>query len=154
MSNADIAASGQQYIMNTYGRFPLSFVRGEGTRLWDADGKAYLDFVGGIAVCILGHCHPQLVTALKKQAETLWHVSNLYWIQPQINAAAKLVEGSGLDKVFFCNSGAEAVEAAIKLRRKYFYRQGQPQRGYRNRPGKVPGRLCPLGGGFSLCRVQ
>ena len=65
MSNADIAASGQQYIMNTYGRFPLSFVRGEGTRLWDADGKAYLDFVGGIAVCILGHCHPQLVTALK-----------------------------------------------------------------------------------------
>lgn len=130
MSNADIAASGQQYIMNTYGRFPLSFVRGEGTRLWDADGKAYLDFVGGIAVCILGHCHPQLVTALKKQAETLWHVSNLYWIQPQINAAAKLVEGSGLDKVFFCNSGAEAVEAAIKLSRKYFYRQGQPQRNH------------------------
>lgn len=130
MSNVDIAAQGQQYIMNTYGRYSLSFVRGQGGLLWDADGKAYLDFVGGIAVCILGHCHPELVAVIKKQAETLWHISNLYWIEPQVKAAAKLVEGSGLDKVFFCNSGAEAVEAAIKLSRKYFYRQGQPRRNH------------------------
>ncbi len=130
MSNLDIAAAGQQYIMNTYGRYPLSFVRGQGSLLWDADGKAYLDFVGGIAVCILGHCHPQLVKTLHQQAETLWHISNLYWIEPQVKAAARLVQGSGLDKVFFCNSGAEANEAAIKLARKYFYRQGQPDRNH------------------------
>lgn len=130
MSNVDIAAQGQQYIMNTYGRYPLSFVRGQGSLLWDADGQAYLDFVGGIAVCILGHCHPELVKALQKQAETLWHISNLYWIEPQVRAGAKLVQGSGLDKVFFCNSGAEANEAAIKLARKYFYRQGHPERNH------------------------
>jgi predicted acetylornithine/succinylornithine family transaminase len=116
--------------MNTYGRYPLSFVRGQGSLLWDADGKAYLDFVGGIAVCILGHCHPDLVKVLQQQAETLWHISNLYWIEPQVKAAARLVKGSGLDKVFFCNSGAEANEAAIKLTRKYFYRQGQSERNH------------------------
>ncbi len=130
MSNSEIAAQGQRYIMNTYGRYPLSFVRGQGSLLWDADGKAYLDFVGGIAVCILGHCHPDLVKVLQQQAETLWHISNLYWIEPQVKAAARLVKGSGLDKVFFCNSGAEANEAAIKLARKYFYRQGQSERNH------------------------
>jgi acetylornithine/N-succinyldiaminopimelate aminotransferase len=130
MSNLDIAARGQQYIMNTYGRYPLSFVKGQGSLLWDADGKSYLDFVGGIAVCVLGHCHPELVAVLKKQAETLWHISNLYWIEPQVKAAAKLVAASGMDKVFFCNSGAEANEAALKLSRKYFYRQGQAQRNH------------------------
>lgn len=130
MNNSEIAAQGQRYIMNTYGRYPLSFVRGQGSLLWDADGKAYLDFVGGIAVCILGHCHPDLVKVLQQQAETLWHISNLYWIEPQVKAAARLVKGSGLDKVFFCNSGAEANEAAIKLTRKYFYRQGQSERNH------------------------
>lgn len=130
MSNLDVAARGQQYIMNTYGRYPLSFVKGQGSLLWDADGKSYLDFVGGIAVCVLGHCRPELVAVLKKQAETLWHISNLYWIEPQVKAAAKLVAASGMDKVFFCNSGAEANEAALKLSRKYFYRQGRAQRNH------------------------
>lgn len=130
MSNLDIAAIGQQYIMNTYGRYPLSFVKGQGSRLWDADGKSYLDFVGGIAVCVLGHCHPELVQALKRQAETLWHISNLYWIEPQVKTAARLAAVSGMDKVFFCNSGAEANEAALKLSRKYFYRLGQKQRNH------------------------
>lgn len=125
MTNEDIMLQGQKYVMNTYGRYPLAPVKGQGTLLWDADGKTYLDFVGGIAVCLLGHCHPQLINALADQANRLWHVSNLYWIEPQVQAAQKLIEGSGLDKAFFCNSGAEANEAAIKLSRKYFYRQGQ-----------------------------
>lgn len=128
MGNSDIAASGQKVIMNTYGRFPVALVKGKGSWVWDADGKQYLDFVGGIAVCILGHCNDEITAVLHEQAEKLWHVSNLYWIEPQIQAAQRLAEASGLDKVFFCNSGAEANEAAIKLARKYFYRQGQPQK--------------------------
>ncbi len=129
MTNNDIAQKGQQYVMNTYGRFPIAPVRGKGSYLWDADGKQYLDFVGGIAVCILGHCNDELIKALEVQSQQLWHVSNLYWIQPQVEAAEKLVRESGLDKVFFCNSGAEANEAAIKLARKYFYRK---QEAFRN----------------------
>lgn len=128
MSNSEIAAKGQKYVMNTYGRYPIAPVKGKGSYLWDADGKEYLDFVGGIAVCILGHSHPELNQALMEQSQQLWHVSNLYWIEPQVDAAEKLVAESGLDKVFFCNSGAEANEAAIKLARKYFYRRSQPRR--------------------------
>lgn len=109
--------------MNTYGRFPIALVKGKGSYVWDADGKQYLDFVGGIAVCALGHCHDELQKVIREQAEQLWHVSNLYWIEPQVKLAEKLIENSGLDKAFFCNSGAEANEAAIKLARKYFYRQ-------------------------------
>jgi len=124
MSNQDIMARGQQYVMNTYGRFAIAPVKGQGTYLWDADGKQYLDFVGGIAVCALGHSPQILVEALERQAHELWHTSNLYWIKPQVDLAEKLVKTSGLDKVFFCNSGAEANEAAIKLARKYFYRRG------------------------------
>ncbi|NLW91376.1 MAG: aspartate aminotransferase family protein [Syntrophomonadaceae bacterium] len=124
MNNQDIMAKGQQYVMNTYGRFPIAPVKGQGTYLWDADGKQYLDFVGGIAVCALGHSPQILVEALNRQAHELWHTSNLYWIQPQVELAEKLVKTSGLDKVFFCNSGAEANEAAIKLARKHFYRRG------------------------------
>lgn len=124
MSNQDIMAKGQQYVMNTYGRFPIAPVKGQGSFLWDADGKQYLDFVGGIAVCALGHSPQILVEALNRQAHELWHTSNLYWIQPQVELAEKLVKTSGLDKVFFCNSGAEANEAAIKLARKHFYRRG------------------------------
>ncbi len=129
MTNNDIAQKGQQYVMNTYGRFPIAPVRGKGSYLWDADGKQYLDFVGGIAVCILGHCNDELIKALEVQSQQLWHVSNFYWIQPQVEAAEKLVRESGLDKAFFCNSGAEANEAAIKLARKYFYRK---QEAFRN----------------------
>ncbi|MGI5912375.1 MAG: aspartate aminotransferase family protein [Syntrophomonadaceae bacterium] len=123
MTNYEIAVKGEEYVMNTYGRFPIAPVKGKGSYLWDANGKQYLDFVGGIAVCILGHCHEQLITALQEQSQQLWHVSNLYWIKPQVDLAEKLVKVSGLGKAFFCNSGAEANEAAIKLARKYFYRQ-------------------------------
>jgi len=128
MSNQTIMEQGQQFVMNTYSRFPIALVRGAGSRAWDADGQEYLDFLGGIAVCVLGHCDAGLQAALNKQAAQLWHVSNLYWIQPQVELAEKLVKLSGLGKAFFCNSGAEANEAALKLARKYHYRLGQPQR--------------------------
>jgi predicted acetylornithine/succinylornithine family transaminase len=122
MTNNDIVKKGQEYVMNTYGRFPIALVKGKGSYVWDADGKQYLDFVAGIAVCLLGHSSDDLNKVITKQAQELWHVSNLYWIKPQVELAEKLVEESGLDKAFFCNSGAEANEAAIKLARKYFYR--------------------------------
>ncbi len=112
----------------TYARYPLVLTRGSGCTLWDDQGRAYTDFVAGIAVCSLGHAHPRVVAALKRQADTLWHVSNLYYTLPQMILAQKLVDISFADRVFFCNSGAEANEAAIKLARKYFQDRGQPQR--------------------------
>lgn len=108
-----------RYIMSTYKRHPLVLTRGLGVHVWDSEGRCYLDLVGGIAVCALGHAHPKVVTAIKEQVENLSHVSNLYHIAPQILLARLLVENSPLDKAFFCNSGAEANEAAIKLARKY-----------------------------------
>ena len=108
-----------RYIMSTYKRHPLVLTRGLGVHVWDSEGRCYLDLVGGIAVCALGHAHPKVVTASKEQVENLSHVSNLYHIAPQILLARFLVENSPLDKAFFCNSGAEANEAAIKLARKY-----------------------------------
>lgn len=128
MTNNDIISKGQQYVMNTYGRFPIALVKGKGSYVWDASGMQYLDFVGGIAVCILGHCNDEIAQVLAKQSQTLWHVSNLYWIEPQVQLAEKLVTQTDLGKAFFCNSGAEANEAAIKLARKYFYRQKEGQR--------------------------
>ncbi|PRR72480.1 acetylornithine transaminase [Neomoorella humiferrea] len=119
MDNAAIVALGEKYVMRTYGRYPVALVRGEGTRVWDADGREYLDFVGGLAVNSLGHCHPRVVAAIREQAGKLLHCSNLYWIEPQVELARLLVENSALDKVFFCNSGAEANEGAIKLARKF-----------------------------------
>ena len=107
-----------RYIMSTYKRHPLVLTRGLGVHVWDSEGRCYLDLVGGIAVCALGHSHPRVVEALKRQLELLTHVSNLYHIENQIHLAQLLVENSCLDKVFFCNSGAEANEAAIKLARK------------------------------------
>lgn len=107
------------YVMTTYGRFPLALERGQGCRVWDIDGKSYLDFVAGIATCTLGHAHPALVTAVTQQIQTLHHVSNLYYIPQQGQLAQWLVEHSCADRVFFCNSGAEANEGAIKLARKY-----------------------------------
>ncbi|PKM76931.1 MAG: aspartate aminotransferase family protein [Firmicutes bacterium HGW-Firmicutes-15] len=123
MTNKEIINKGQEYVMNTYGRFPIALVKGKGSYVWDADGKEYLDFLGGIAVCVLGHSDEGLQAVLREQAADLWHVSNLYWIKPQVEVAEKLVKISGLGKAFFCNSGAEANEAAIKLTRKYFYRK-------------------------------
>jgi predicted acetylornithine/succinylornithine family transaminase len=105
--------------MSTYKRHPLVLTRGLGVHVWDSEGRCYLDLVGGIAVCALGHAHPKVVTAIKEQVENLSHVSNLYHIVPQILLARLLVENSPFDKAFFCNSGAEANEAAIKLARKY-----------------------------------
>ncbi len=128
MTNKDYMEKGQTYVMNTYGRFPLALVKGQGTYVWDANNKQYLDFVSGIAVCSLGHCNDELVAVIKEQANNLWHVSNLYWNQPQVDLAEKLVTASGLGQTFFCNSGAEANEAAIKLVRKYFYRKNQAGR--------------------------
>ncbi|MEL4896902.1 aspartate aminotransferase family protein [Crocosphaera sp. Alani8] len=107
------------YVMHTYGRFPIAIDRGEGCRLWDTDGKEYLDFVAGIATCTLGHGHPALVESVSQQIRSLHHVSNLYYIPQQGELAQWMIEHSCADKVFFCNSGAEANEAAIKLIRKY-----------------------------------
>jgi len=107
-----------RYIMRTYGRYPIVPVRGEGCRLWDADGKEYLDFLGGVAVNNLGHCHPKVVAALQKQAAELIHCSNYYQIPQQIELAELLCRHSFADKAFFCNSGAETNEGAIRLARK------------------------------------
>ncbi len=115
----DLMAQAARYLANTYARFPVILVKGSGVRVWDAEGKMYLDFAAGIAVNVLGHCHPKVVEAIRVQAETLLHVSNLYHIEPQIRLARTLSDQSFGGKVFFCNSGAEANEAAIKLVRRY-----------------------------------
>ena len=118
MTGAEVMALDEKYVMHTYGRLPVVLVRGEGCFAYDIDGKEYLDLVAGIAVNGLGHCHPKVVAAICKQAGTLMHTSNLYHtlLQPQL--AKMLVEMSGMTKAFFCNSGAEANEAAMKLARK------------------------------------
>lgn len=119
METKKLLEESSHYLMNTYARVPIVLRKGRGMKLWDAEGKEYLDFVSGIAVNILGHCHPKVVLAIQKQAQRLLHVSNLYHNEPQIRLARLLVQHSFADKVFFCNSGAEANEAAIKLARKY-----------------------------------
>jgi predicted acetylornithine/succinylornithine family transaminase len=119
MITNDILSDSHHYIMNTYSRQPLVLVKGRGTKVFDSDGREYLDFVTGVAVCNLGHCHPRVVVALQKQAQRLMHVSNHFHNEPQINLAKLLVTHSFADKAFFCNSGTEAVEAAIKLARRY-----------------------------------
>jgi acetylornithine/N-succinyldiaminopimelate aminotransferase len=108
-----------RYHTPNYGRTPIVLVRGDGTRVWDSDGREYLDFTTGIAVTALGHCHPVVTGAIREAAATLMHVSNIFHTAPQIHLAKLLVEHSFADRVFFCNSGAEANEAAIKLARKY-----------------------------------
>ncbi|MEB3338269.1 MAG: aspartate aminotransferase family protein [Leptolyngbyaceae bacterium] len=118
-SNLFEPADFDQYVMTTYGRFPLALERGSGCRVWDTQGREYLDFVAGIATCTLGHAHPELIEAVTQQIQTLHHVSNLYYIPVQGELAKWLTEHSCADRVFFCNSGAEANEGAIKLARKY-----------------------------------
>jgi acetylornithine/N-succinyldiaminopimelate aminotransferase len=118
----------RQYLMDTYTRQPLVIHKGRGTRVYDPNGKEYLDFVGGVAVNNLGHCHPSVTVAFQKQAQRLVHVSNLYYTEPQVKLARLLVEHSFADKVFFCNSGTEAIEAAIKLIRKYSHDKHGPER--------------------------
>lgn len=113
----------RQYLANTYTRFPIVVTKGEGCWLWDLDGRRYLDFLSGIAVCSLGHVNPNVRDGVIAQAKKLFHVSNLFYTEPQIKAAEILVEHSFGDKVFFCNSGAEANEAAIKLARRYSWKK-------------------------------
>jgi len=115
----DVKTVCKNNICSTYARLPVLFVRGEGCRLWDETGKEYLDFLAGIAVCNLGHSHPEITQVLCEQAGKLVHVSNLFFTEPQARLAAELIRLSFADKVFFANSGAEANEAAIKLARKY-----------------------------------
>ena len=115
---ADFDAS----VMTTYGRFPIALERGKGCLVWDSEGREYLDFVAGIATCTLGHAHPALVETLTRQIQTLHHVSNLYYIPVQGELAKWIVDHSCAERVFFCNSGAEANEAAIKLARKYAHK--------------------------------
>jgi len=119
MTTEELMALSDTCVMGTYTRFPIVLVRGDGSKVWDSEGKEYIDCVAGIAVCSLGHSHRGVVEAIKQQADRLTHVSNLYYIEPQILFATLLVEHSFADRAFFCNSGAEANEAAIKLARKY-----------------------------------
>lgn len=121
MNNEEITILGQERVMNTYMRQPFALIKGEGSYVWDADGNKYLDMVSGIAVNNIGHCHPKVAEAVARQASTLIHCSNLYWIEPQVRLAQLITDNSCGTKVFFCNSGAEANEAAIKLARKWSY---------------------------------
>jgi acetylornithine/N-succinyldiaminopimelate aminotransferase len=115
-------------LMDNYGSPSLEFARGNGCELYTQQGQRYLDFAAGIAVTCLGHCHPVLIDALAQQSQRLWHTSNLYRIEQAERLGARLVENSFADKVFFCNSGAEAIEASYKTIRRYFFAKGQPHR--------------------------
>jgi acetylornithine/N-succinyldiaminopimelate aminotransferase len=124
MELTDLQALEARYVMQTYKRAPVEFVRGDGARLWDADGKEYLDFVSGISVSSVGHCHPAVVEALREQADRLIHLSNLYYSEPSVRLAERLCESSLGGNTFFTNSGTEANECAIKLARKHAHRRG------------------------------
>jgi len=128
-------------VMQTYARYPLTLVRGEGAHVFDDEGNKYLDFVAGIAVNTLGHAHPAMVRAIREQAATMLHCSNLYHIPNQIELADRLVWLSGMHQAFFCNSGAEANEAAIKIARKYFHDAGSSRRTVITATNSFHGRL-------------
>ncbi|MDR4463211.1 MAG: acetylornithine transaminase [Nitrospira sp.] len=119
MPTEELKDDAATYLMQTYSRQPISIARGRGAKVYDLEGREYIDFVGGIAVNVLGHGHPDLVQAIQRQAAQLIHTSNLYYTEPQVRLARLLVDHSFADRVFFCNSGAEANEAAIKLARRY-----------------------------------
>ncbi|MCO6491033.1 MAG: aspartate aminotransferase family protein [Phaeodactylibacter sp.] len=124
-TNAALHEADKRFYLPTFNRLPLAFRKGKGARLWDVEGREYLDALAGIAVCNLGHCHPKVVKAVQEQAERLMHISNFFVSEPQVMLSRKLVEISGLDRVFFSNSGAESVEGAIKIARKYAYTNGR-----------------------------
>jgi predicted acetylornithine/succinylornithine family transaminase len=124
MSLAETRALEQRYLMQTYRRAPVEFVRGEGALLWDAEGKEYLDFLTGISVCSVGHCHPAVLAAIEEQAGRLMHVSNLFYTEPMTRLAERLATSSLGGRVFFCNSGTEANECAIKIARKHAHARG------------------------------
>lgn len=124
-TNKDYSKWDQTYYVPTFKRYPIALEKGEGCRVWDVEGTEYLDALAGIAVNNLGHCHPAVVTAIQKQAEKLIHISNFYVSEPQVRLSQKLVELSGLNRVFFTNSGAESVEGAMKFARKYAHKKGR-----------------------------
>jgi acetylornithine/N-succinyldiaminopimelate aminotransferase len=124
MKLSELQALERRYLMQTYRRAPVEFVRGEGALLWDSEGREYLDFLAGISVCSVGHCNPAVVEAVREQAGRLMHVSNLFYTEPMVRLAERLSESSLGGRVFFSNSGAEANECAIKLARKHAYRRG------------------------------
>ena len=124
----DIRTREQQHVLQTYKRQPVAFVRGQGSRLYDADGREYLDLLSGIGVASLGHSHPGLTAVITEQASTLLHTSNLYFHPYQGQAAARLAQLSGLQRTFFCNSGTEANEANLKFARRYWHTLGETQR--------------------------
>ena len=119
MLTEELIRGARQYLMDTYARYPLALARGQGAKVYDVEGREYLDFLAGVAVNVLGHCHPKVTLALQQQAQHLIHTSNLFYTEPQVKLAQVLVDHSFADKVFFCNSGAEANEAAIKLARRW-----------------------------------
>src|SRR5205823_4657563 len=128
MSNQDLVARAEKVLFQNYRTQPIALVRGEGTYVWDADGKRYLDFIGGIATVSAGHANAKVREAVIEQTKLLWHASNLYFTEPQVRLAEKLVRLSFADRAFFCNSGAEANEAMIKLARHFHVVQGHEQR--------------------------
>jgi len=127
-AQSELAELGQRYLYPNYRQAPLAVVRGQGSVLWDADGKRYIDMLAGIAVSALGHAHPKLVAAIADQAARVIQVSNYYYNEPNVRLAQKLCELTGMDRAFFCNSGTEAIEASLKLVRRHFHTQGQPER--------------------------
>src|SRR5581483_5717517 len=124
----DISALEARHVLQTYRRLPVTFVRGEGVRLYDSEGRSYLDLLSGIGVTALGHAHPKLTRAVSEQAQTLIHTSNLFFHPLQGRLAEQLAGLSGLPRAFFCNSGAEAVEACLKFARRYWHTKKEPRR--------------------------
>lgn len=128
IDDAEIKQLDADYLLPVYARLPITLVRGAGVKVWDANGKEYLDFLAGIATNALGHCHPKMVAAIQEQAATLIHTAGYYFTAPVAKLAQKLTQVSGMDRVFFGNSGAEAVECAIKISRKYAKSHGGPEK--------------------------
>jgi len=124
-TNKSLHEIDREYYLPTFKRYPLAFRKGRGAKLWDVEGREYLDALAGIAVNNLGHCHPRVVEAIQRQAEQLIHISNFFVSEPQVQLSKRLVELSGIDRVFFANSGAESVEGAIKIARKYAHSKGR-----------------------------
>lgn len=125
MNNQDLYTQDRENYLPTFNRFPIAFIKGKGSRLWDADGKEYVDLLAGIAVNNVGHCHPKVVSAIQKQAAELMHISNFFVSPQQVALSELLVKISGLDRVFLTNSGAESVEGAIKIARRYAHKHGK-----------------------------
>ncbi|MDX1639259.1 MAG: aminotransferase class III-fold pyridoxal phosphate-dependent enzyme, partial [Balneolaceae bacterium] len=125
MTESQIPEITEEYFFNVFNRLPVVLERAEGTRVWDENGKEYIDFLAGIAVTSLGHNHPSVVHAIKEQSEKIMHASNLFYYKPQAELIKKMSEVFGMDKIFLCNSGAEAVEGSVKLARRYAAKNGK-----------------------------